>query len=142
MAYMLLMIEPTEQRGTRTREQGQQVYARMQRFADELKAQGLLLGVESLASHKQATRVQVRDGRARVVDGPFAESKELVAGFWLWQVRSIEEAVEWVRRCPDPMPGEPSEIEIRPIYEAEDFGEEFARGKKERTREVQRRTRS
>ena len=64
-------------------------------------------------------------GKSRtVVDGPFAETKELVAGFWLWQVRSMDEAIEWVRRCPNPMPGD-SEIEIRPVFEAEDFGEAF-----------------
>jgi hypothetical protein len=60
-----------------------------------------------------------------VIDGPFAETKELVAGYWIWQVKSMEEAVEWIRRCPDPMPGEESEIEIRPIFEAEDFAQEF-----------------
>jgi hypothetical protein len=100
MTYMLLMIEPTEQRGTRTREQGQQVYARMQRFADELKAQGLLLGVESLASHKQAARVQVRDGRARVVDGPFAEAKEMIGGFFLVNCDTREQALAIAGRCP------------------------------------------
>jgi len=100
MAYMLLMIEPTEQRGTRTREQGQQVYARMQRFADELKAQGLLLGVEALASHQQAARVQVRDGRARVVDGPFAEAKEMIGGFFLVNCDTREQALAIAGRCP------------------------------------------
>ena len=60
-----------------------------------------------------------------MVDGPFTETKELVAGFWLWQVKSLEEAIEWVKRCPDPMPGEEAEIEIRPVFEAEDFGKEF-----------------
>ena len=60
-----------------------------------------------------------------MVDGPFTETKELVAGFWLWQVKSIEEAIEWAKRCPDPMPGEESVLEIRPVFEAEDFGKEF-----------------
>ena len=76
-------------------------------------------------------------GKKVVVDGPFTETKELVAGYWLWQVKSMDEAVEWVRRCPDPMPGEQSEIEIRPLYEAEDFGKEFTpelRAKQERLR--------
>jgi hypothetical protein len=100
MTYMLLMIEPTEQRSTRTREQGEQVYARMQRFADELKAQGLLLGVESLAAHNQATRVQVRDGHARVVDGPFAEAKEMVGGFFLVDCATREQALALAQRCP------------------------------------------
>jgi hypothetical protein len=73
----------------------------------------------------------------RVIDGPFAETKELIAGFWLWQVRSLDEAIEWVRRCPNPMP-EDSEIEIRPLFEAEDFGAEFTpelRAQEERQRE-------
>jgi hypothetical protein len=66
-----------------------------------------------------------------VIDGPFAEAKELVAGFWLWQVKSMDEAVEWVKRCPNPMPGD-SEIEIRPVFEAEDFGPEFSPERRER----------
>jgi hypothetical protein len=64
-------------------------------------------------------------GKKSVVDGPFAETKEIIAGFWLWQVRSIDEAIEWVRRCPDPMPGEEATLEIRPVFEAEDFGAEL-----------------
>ena len=112
MAYMLLMIEPPEQRSTRTREQGQQVFARMQRFADELKAQGLLLGVESLASMNQASRVQVRDGRPRVVDGPFAEAKEMVGGFFLVNCDTREEALALARRCPA---AEWATVEVRPI---------------------------
>jgi hypothetical protein len=73
-----------------------------------------------------------------VIDGPFAATNELVAGFWIWQVKSMEDAVEWVRRCPDPMPGEDAEIEIRPVFEAEDFGEEFTpelRAQEERLRD-------
>jgi hypothetical protein len=112
MAYMLLMIEPPEQRATRTREQGQQVFARMQRFADELKSQGLLLGVESLASQKQASRVQVRDGRSRVVDGPFAEAKEMVGGFFLVNCDTREEALAIAQRCPA---AEWATVEVRPI---------------------------
>jgi len=69
--------------------------------------------------------VRFSSGKRTVIDGPFAETKELVAGYWIWQVKSIEEALEWVRRCPDPMPGEESEIELRPVLEAEDFGKEF-----------------
>ena len=72
-----------------------------------------------------------------MVDGPFAETKELIAGFWLWQVKSLEEAIEWVRRCPNPMPGEDSIIEIRPVFEADDFGKEFTpelRAQEERLR--------
>lgn len=112
MPYMLLIVEPPEQRSTRTREQGEQAYARMQRFADELKEQGLLLGVESLASLKQAARVQVRDGRARVVDGPFAEAKEMVGGFFIVDCASREDALAIAGRCPA---AEWATVEVRPL---------------------------
>jgi len=81
--------------------------------------------------------VKFAAGKRTVVDGPFAETKELIAGFWLWQCKSMDEAVEWVKRCPDPMPGEESEIEIRQVFEAEDFGAEFTpelRAQEERQR--------
>jgi len=87
-------------------------------------------------------RVTFSGSKKRVVDGPFAETKELVAGFWLWQVKSMEEAIEWIRRCPNPMPDEESIIEIRPVFEADDFGKEFTpelRAREERLRtEVER----
>jgi len=112
MAYMLLVIEPPGQRATRTREQGQEAYARMQRFAEELRAQGLLLGVESLASHSGASRVQVREGRARVVDGPFAEAKEMVGGFFLVACDTRDDALAIARRCPA---AEWSTVEVRAL---------------------------
>ena len=116
----------------------------MGKFNDELVKAGVMLAADGLHPSSKGKRVRFSGsgGKRTVVDGPFTETKELVAGFWMWQVKSIEEAVEWVRRCPDPMPGEESEIEIRPIIEAEDFGEEFARAKAERMRAVERRTRS
>ena len=117
MAYMLLMIEPTEQRSTRTRDEGQQVFARMQRFADELKEQGLLLGVESLASQKKASRVQVRDGRSRVVDGPFAEAKEMVGGFFLLDCPTKEQAIAIAGECPATEWGIVEVGEVGPCYE-------------------------
>ena len=92
--------------------------------ADAMRDAGCLLGSQQLESHETARTLRVRDGVARITDGPFAETRELVAGFWLWQVRSLDEAIEWAKRCPNPMPG-PSELEIRPLYEAEDFGAEF-----------------
>lgn len=102
----------------------EQMLAEMGRFNEELINAGVMLAGEGLHPTSKGARVKF-DGRQRtVVDGPFAETKELVAGFWLWQVRSMEEAIEWVKRCPNPMPG-PSEIEIRPVFEAEDFGAEF-----------------
>jgi hypothetical protein len=95
----------------------------MGKFNAELVKAGIMLAGDGLKASSTGKRVRFSGsgGKRTVVDGPFAETKELVAGYWIWQVRSIEEAVEWVRRCPDPMPGEESEIEIRPLYEAEDF---------------------
>ncbi|HEX5650150.1 MAG TPA: YciI family protein [Steroidobacteraceae bacterium] len=97
----------------------------MGRFNEELVNAGVMVAGEGLHPSSKGKRVRFAGGRRTVIDGPFAETKELVAGFWLWQVKSMDEAVEWVRRCPDPMPGEEAEIEIRPVFEAEDFGEEF-----------------
>ena len=117
----------------------------MGKFNDELVEAGVLLAADGLRPSSKGKRVRFNgSGRKRtVIDGPFTETKELVAGFWIWQVKSIEEAVEWVRRCPHPMPGEESEIEIRPIIEAEDFGKEFAQAKEKRLRAViQRQARS
>jgi hypothetical protein len=95
----------------------------MGKFNDELVKAGVLLAADGLQPSKSGKRVRVGGSKRTVVDGPFAETKELVAGFWLWQVKSMEEAVEWVRRCPDPMPGEESEIEIRPLFEEADLTE-------------------
>jgi hypothetical protein len=120
----------------------EQLLAEMGKFNEELVKAGIMLAGEGLHPSSRGKRVRFSDGKKTVLDGPFAETKELVAGFWLWQVRSMEEAVEWVRRCPDPMPGEESEIEIRPVFEAEDFGEEFTpelRAQEERLRaEIER----
>ncbi len=95
----------------------------MGKFNAELVKAGIMLAGDGLKASSNGKRVRFSGsgGKRTVVDGPFAETKELVAGYWIWQVRSIEEAVEWVRRCPDPMPGEESEIEIRPLFEPEDF---------------------
>lgn len=93
-------------------------------FNDELVKAGVMLAGEGLHPSAKGKRVRFAGKSRAVIDGPFSETKELIAGFWLWQVRSMEEAVEWVRRCPNPMPGE-SEIEIRPVFEAEDFGAEY-----------------
>jgi hypothetical protein len=96
----------------------------MGQFNEQLVKAGIMLAGDGLKPSSKGKRVRFSGASRSVVDGPFAETKELVAGYWIWQVRSMEEAVEWVRRCPNPMPGE-SEIEIRPFYEAEDFGAEF-----------------
>jgi len=96
----------------------------MGKFNEELIKAGVMLAGEGLQSSTKGARVKFSGSKRTVIDGPFAETKELIAGFWLWQVKSKEEAIEWVKRCPNPMKGE-SEIEIRQLFEAEDFGPEF-----------------
>ncbi len=115
----------------------EKLLAEMGKFNEELVKAGIMLAGEGLHPSSKGKRVRFSGGKKTVIDGPFAETKELIAGYWIWQVKSIEEAVEWVRRCPDPMPGEESEIEIRPVFEAEDFGKEFTpelRAQEERLR--------
>lgn len=102
----------------------QEMLEAMGQYNDELIKAGIMLAGEGLHPSVKGKRVRFSGAQRTVIDGPFAETNELVAGFWLWQVKSMEEAIEWVKRCPNPMPGE-SEIEIRPIFEAEDFGAEF-----------------
>jgi len=100
----------------------EKLFEQMSKFNEELVKAGIMLAGDGLKPSSKGKRVRFSAGGQRtVVDGPFAETKELVAGYWIWQVKSIEEAVEWVRRCPAPMPGEDSEIEIRPFFEAEEF---------------------
>jgi hypothetical protein len=100
MPYMLLIIEPVGQRSTRTEAEGRDAYAQMQRFGQGLKERGLLLGTESLKSQADAARVEVRGGRAHVLDGPFAEAKEMVGGFFLLDCKTREEAVAIAAQCP------------------------------------------
>lgn len=100
MSYMLLIVEPTDQRAERTLEEGQALYARMVDFAESLKARGVLRAVESLERSERGTRVQVRDGETRIVDGPFAEAKEMVGGFFLVDVETRDEALDIARACP------------------------------------------
>jgi hypothetical protein len=97
----------------------------MGKYNEELVNAGIMLGGEGLQPSAKGKRIKMSGGKRTVVDGPFAQTTELIAGYWLWQVRSMEEAIEWARRCPDPMPGEDAELEIRPVFEAEDFGAEF-----------------
>jgi hypothetical protein len=94
----------------------------MGKFNEELVKAGVMLAGEGLHPSSRGKRVEFSGNKRTVIDGPFSETKELVAGFWIWQVSSMEEAVEWVKRCPNPHPGE-STIEIRPVFEAEDFGD-------------------
>lgn len=102
----------------------QQLLAEMGKFNEELVKAGVLLAGEGLQPTSKGARVKFSGSKRTVTDGPFAETKELIAGFWIWQVKSKAEAIEWAKRCPNPHPGE-SEIEIRQIFEAEDFGAEF-----------------
>jgi len=101
-----------------------ELLAAMGKYNEELVKAGIMLAGEGLKPSSKGKRVRFSGTKRSVIDGPFAETKELIAGFWIWQVRSMEEAVEWLKRCPNPMPGE-SEIEIRPFFEAADFGENF-----------------
>ena len=114
----------------------EKILAEMGNFNEELVKAGVMLAGEGLHPSSKGARIRFPGAKRTVIDGPFAETKELVAGFWLWQVKSKEEAIEWVKRCPNPFPGE-SEIEIRQVYEAEDFGAEFTpelRAQEERLR--------
>jgi len=110
----------------------------MGKFNEQLVKAGIMLAGEGLQPSSKGARVKFAGDKRTVIDGPFAETKELIAGFWLWRVQSKEEAIEWVKRCPNPMPGMESEIEIRQVFEAEDFGEALTpelKGQNERLRE-------
>jgi hypothetical protein len=102
----------------------EQLLTDMGNYNEELVKAGIMVAGEGLHPSSKGKRIRFSGDDRTVIDGPFAETKELIAGYWLWNVKSMEEAVEWVKRCPNPMPGE-SEIEIRQIFEAEDFGAEF-----------------
>ena len=102
----------------------EKMFADMGKFNEELVKAGIMLAGEGLQPSSKGARVRFSGTKRTVIDGPFAETKELVAGYWIWKVKSKEEAIEWVKRCPNPMPTD-SEIEIRQIFEAEDFGAEF-----------------
>ena len=103
----------------------EQLLAEMGRFNEELVKAGVMLAGEGLHPSAKGARVRFSGTKRTVIDGPFAETKELIAGYWLWQVKSKAEAIDWVKRCPNPFPDMESEIEIRQVYEAEDFGAEF-----------------
>ena len=111
------------------------MFAEMGRFNEELVKAGVLVAAEGLRASSLGKRVQFSGGKRTVVDGPFAETKELIAGYWVWTVKSMDEAVEWVKRCPNPHQSD-SEIEIRPIYEMADFGPEFTAVEREREKRL------
>lgn len=102
----------------------EKMLAEMGKYNEELVKAGIMLAGEGLHPSSKGARVKFSGDKRTVIDGPFAETKELIAGFWIWQVKSLEEAIEWVKRCPNPT-GAESEIEIRQVFEAEDFGTEF-----------------
>lgn len=111
----------------------------MSNYNEELAKAGVMLGGEGLHPSSKGARVKFAGDRRVVVDGPFTEAKELIAGFWLWQVRSMEEAIEWVKRCPNPT-GAESEIEIRPVFDSEDFGEAMTPALKEQEERIRAET--
>jgi len=100
--------------------------AEMGRFNEELTIAGVLLAGEGLHPSSKGARVRFSGDRRTVIEGPFAETRDLAAGFWIWRCKSLQEAIEWVKRCPNPMPGHEAEIEIRQVFEAEDFGPALA----------------
>lgn len=102
-----------------------ELLAAMGNFNEQLVKAGVMLAADGLHPSSKGKRVRFAGGKKTVIDGPFSETKEVVAGYWIWQVKSMAEAIEWARRCPDPMPGEESDLEIRPVFEAEDFGKEL-----------------
>ena len=123
----------------------QKILTEMGKYNEELVKAGIMLAGEGLLPSSKGARVKFSGRERSVIDGPFSETKELIAGFWLWHVKSKEEAIEWVKRCPNPMAGE-SEIEIRQVGEAEDFGDEFTpelREQEQRLRsEIEKQTKS
>ena len=123
----------------------EQLFRDMGNYNEQLVKAGIMVAGEGLKPSREGKRVTFADGKTTVVDGPFAETKELIAGYWLWEVKSMAEALEWARKCPNPMPGEEGVLEIRPIYEAEDFGAELTpelRAQEDKLRaEIERRQR-
>ena len=102
----------------------EQLLREMGDYNEQLVKAGVMLAGEGLKPTSQAVRIEFSGNQRKVIDGPFAETKELIAGYWIWQVKSLQEAIDWAKRCPNPT-GEQSTLEIRPVFEAEDFGEEF-----------------
>jgi hypothetical protein len=130
-------------RATRASEAGElpsaELVAAMGRFNEELIKAGVLLAAEGLHPSLRGARIRYQADSRSVIDGPFAETKELIAGFWLLQCASLEEAIEWLKRAPNPFDGIPSEVEIRPVYEVEDFGEIFTPEHRERKAQLRAR---
>ncbi len=124
MMKVMVMVRATPEAESEPAKFDAELMAAMGRFNEELAAAGVLLAGEGLKPSRHGARVRYDGAKRTVIDGPFAETKELIAGFWLWQVRSLDEAIEWAKRSPNPFRSV-CEVEIRPFYEAEDFGEAF-----------------
>jgi hypothetical protein len=116
---------------------GAELLNKMGKYNEELVKAGIMLAGDGLHPSTKGKRIRFAGGERKVVDGPFSETKELVAGFWIWSVKSLDEAVEWARRCPDPMPGEEAELELRPLLEMEDFGDNATPEVRERNQRLQ-----
>lgn len=142
---VMVIVKATEESETGVMPNQQQILTDMTKFNEELVNAGIMLSGDGLHPSSKGKRVRFAGDSRTVIDGPFAETKELIAGFWMWKVSSMDEAIEWVKRCPNPM-NTPSEIEIRPVFESEDFGEEFTpemREKEERLRaQIEKQTKS
>ncbi|MBN9657193.1 MAG: YciI family protein [Acidobacteria bacterium] len=123
---VMVLVKATEdsEKGFRPTPEAMQMMEEMGKFNEELRKAGILRGADGLKPSSHGKRIAFDGPRRAVTDGPFAEARELIAGYWLWEVKDMDEAVAWVKRCPSPMPG-PSVIEIRPIYELADWQQEF-----------------
>jgi hypothetical protein len=137
---VMVLIKATE-RSEAGEMPGQELLEQMTAYNEELVKAGVMLAGDGLHPSSKGVRVEFSGSERKVIDGPFAETKELLAGYWVWQVKSMEEAIEWVKRIPNPE-GEHSVVEIRPVFEAEDFGEELTPELREREREIERRLRA
>ena len=122
---VMVMIKATRNSEAGVMPEDESLFVEMSQFNEELVKAGVMMAGDGLRPSREGKRVKLTGEQRLVTDGPFAETKELVAGYWIWKVASMDEAVRWVRRCPHPMPGEDTEIEIRPLYEAEDFAERY-----------------
>ena len=135
---VMVLIKATEQ-SEAGEMPSQELLEQMTAFNEELVKAGVMLAGEGLHPSSRGARVEFAGNERKVIDGPVAETKELIAGYWLWQVRSLDEAIEWVRRIPNPT-GEHGVVEIRPVFEAEDFGEEFTPELREREERMRAQT--
>jgi hypothetical protein len=118
----------------------QELLSQMMEFNEELVKAGVMLAGDGLHPSSKGARVKFSGGERKVIDGPFAETKELVAGYWLWQVKSMDEAIEWVKRMPNPDPGTEGVVEIRPVFEPDDFGDELTPELREKEQRLRRET--